>query len=253
MEFLTSYTGLSGPDILTVSAICFAAGVVRGFTGFALSALIMAAAALIIAPVELIPMMWWLEITASLLMVRGGWADADRRIALILIIGSAIGTPFGLWLTLSVSPDVSRLLALAIIIALAVMQLAKIRIPALATTTGTGVSGILAGIATGLAGVGGMVVALYVLAQELPARVMRATLVLFLFGSSLASFAIHTTMGTMTWEALYRGLTFALPVALGVIAGKLLFTPRFETYYKPACLFLLIGLAVSGIFRLMLG
>ena len=157
MGELAQLLNLTPTEFGTLAAITFVAGVVRGFTGFALSALVMASAALILSPVELIPMVWWLEMSASILMLRGGWEDADRGIAFGLVMGSALGVPIGLLLTVNVSPDISRLIALCVIVCLAAMQLAKLRLSFLQTPPGLYASGLTAGIATGLAAVGGMV------------------------------------------------------------------------------------------------
>ena len=111
----------------------------------------------------------------------------------------------------------------------------------------------MAGFATGLASVGGMIVALYVLAREAPARIMRASLVTFLFVSSSISLVYLISYGMMTNAVIARGLIFALPCILGVIAGKALFRPSLERYYKPFCLVLLIFLAAIGLIRMAVG
>lgn len=249
---MTELLGLTPSDIILLAVICFVAGLVRGFSGFALSALVMASAALILPPVQLIPICWWLELSASVLMARGGWQEADRRIVWGLVITSAIGAPIGLSLTTSVDVGTSKLIALCVIIALAALQLARIRIPALASRTGLYGAGLLAGIVTGLASVGGMVIALYVLSSDTPARKMRAALVLFLFLSSATSLAWLFWFDMMTQTAIWRGLIFAVPAVTGVYAGMKLFTPRFEQYYRPFCLTLLCGLSAFGLLRLSL-
>jgi len=249
MNWLVSATELTATNLTTLAIICFAAGLVRGFSGFALSAIVMATAVLILPPVELIPMAWWLEMAASLIMLRGGWRDADKTIVIGLVLGSAIGVPLGLALTTTLPVETSKLVALALVISLSATQLARIRLRFLATKPGLYGSGLLAGIVTGLAGIGGMVVALYVLAQDAPARKMRAALVLFLFFGSVTSMIALLAFGVMDQRAVMRGLVFAAPVALGVLLGQRLFIPRFEPYYRPFCLSLLIALAAFGVLR----
>lgn len=236
-----------------LAVVTFAAGLVRGFSGFALSALVMSISVLILPPVALIPVCWVLEATASALMVRGGWADADKRIAFGLVGGGVVGTPIGLALTTTLPVQTSTLLALATIIALATLQLAKVRLPFLATRPGLYGSGVMAGVATGIASIGGMVVALYVLSQDRTPRNMRATLVLFLVTSSAFGLMWLLIYGVMSTQALLRGLALAPPVALGVIMGKALFNPRLEPYYKPFCLCLLLGLAGVSLLRTLAG
>ncbi len=246
---LAEWGAVTPTELGWLALIAFVAGMVRGFSGFALSAMVMATAVLILPPVALIPICWWLEMCASVLMMRGGWADADRRVALGLVLTSAIGVPFGLSLTMAVSPDTSRIIALGLLITLAALQLARIRMAFLATNPGLYGAGFTAGIATGIAGVGGMVVALYVLAREAPARQMRGSLVLFLFGGSVTSMATLLYFGVMDWTAVQRGLILAPAVALGVLLGQRLFIPRLEQYYKPFCLTLLLALAALSLIR----
>ena len=239
-------------EITVLAVICLIAGLIRGFSGFALSAMVMASGASIIAPVQLIPICWWLEMTASLFMLRDGWQDANRKVAIGLAIGSTLGVPFGLALTMAIAPDLSKLVALGVIIALATLQLSRLKIPFLTTNWGLYGSGWLAGIVTGLASVGGMVVALYVLAQQAPPRQMRASLVLFLFLGSVTTMISLWSFGVMDETAVMRGLVMSFPAGLGVVMGKLLFVPKWEHLYKPFCLTLLIALASTGVIRLLL-
>lgn len=249
MDMLLRLTDLSMAELAILSGIVLLAGIVRGFSGFALSAVVMAAAVLVLPPVALIPICWWLEMVASALMVKGGWQEADRSIVFGLVAGSTIGVPFGLWLTTSISVDQSKLIVLVIILALAAMQLAKIRIPFLATKGGLYGAGLLAGVVTGLAHVGGMVIALYVLSQDAPAAKMRAALVLFLLFSALTSLATFLWFGIMNNTSIARGLVLAVPAAFGVIVGQKLFTPRLAPYYRPFCLTLLCALAGAALIR----
>ncbi len=221
----------------------------RGFAGFALSAIIMAAAASILPPVELIPILWFLEMTASLMMARGGWRDGDNKSAALLIAGNWAGWPVGLWLTVTISITLSKTIALVIILVLAASQLARLRIPALSTTAGTLVVGFVAGIASGLAHVGGMVIALYALSRQADARTMRGTLVTFLFIGSLGSLVYQIGFGVMDMGALLRAGVVIPPTALGVWLGQRLFTDRWQGYYRPFCLWLLIVLAAFSLLK----
>ena len=249
MSQLYDLTNLTPSEFWIVFGIVLVAGVVRGFSGFALSALIMATAVVILPPIALIPMLWWLEMSASILMLKGGFADADRPTAYGLVIGSALGWPVGLWLTTSLDVATSKVVALSVIVVLAASQLAKVRLDFLATKVGLYGTGIVAGIVSGLAHVGGMVVAFYVLASNAPARSMRGSLVLYLFLGSLMSMVTLLAFGVMDWSGVSRGLVFAIPTLMGVFLGQQLFTERLAPYYRPFCLTLLVGLASVGLIR----
>jgi uncharacterized membrane protein YfcA len=252
MEWLLETTNLTQENFVILLGLTVLAGIVRGFSGFALSAMVMATAIIILPPIELIPMLWWLEMSASLLMLKNGWAEADRPMAYGLVIAAMIGWPIGLWLTLSLPVETSKALALSVIVVLATTQLAKLKLTFLASKAGLYGTGIAAGIASGVAHVGGMVVAFYVLAANQPARVMRASLVLYLFLGSATSMVVLLLFGVMDFSGISRGLVFALPTMFGVLLGQRLFTERLSAYYRPFCLILLIGLASLGLIRTQL-
>lgn len=247
---MTSLLSMTPGILLLAGLACFLAGAIRGFAGFGLSALAMAILATVIPPIELIPVFWFLEMSASLILMKGGWADADRPTALTLIIASGIGLPFGLTISMALDPVVSKTAALVLLTLLASLQLMKIRIPALSTRIGTAITGFCAGLITGIAGAGGLFIAIYTLSRDVPARRMRGTLNIYMLGAGMVGLVTHLTIGTMTPEAAARGITLILPTLAGVFIGKALFTPRWERWYRPACLFLLIGLAVAGLLRL---
>ena len=251
MDWLLGVTNLSLNAFAIVAGLAFLAGIVRGFSGFALSAMVMATAVVILPPIELIPMLWWLEMSASILMLKNGWAEADRPMTYSLAVGSFIGWPIGLSLTMSLPVETSKALALAVIVVLAATQLAKVRLPFLATKAGLYGTGVIAGCISGIAHVGGMVIAFYVLAADKPAAVMRASLVLFLFIGSASSMIVLLAFGVMDFSGASRGLVFAIPTMIGVFAGQQLFTERLAPYYRPLCLILLISLASIGLTREM--
>ncbi|MFZ7090908.1 TSUP family transporter [Primorskyibacter sp. 2E233] len=229
---------------------CFAAGAIRGFAGFGLSALAMAILASFISPVQLLPVFWFLEMAASLILMKGGWADAERTTALTLIVSSALGLPLGLLFSLSLDPGVSKTLALLVLIVLALAQLARLRLLFLATRPGTMLSGFCAGLITGISGAGGMFIAIYALVRGLPARQMRGTLNIYILGGGTLGLISHLVVGTMTGQAALRAVVLIVPTLAGLFLGRALFTPKWEPYYRPVCLGLLISLAAMGLLRL---
>ena len=250
---LSERLALAPTELALVVTVVFVAAVVRGFAGFALSALIMAGLAVLIPPARLIPVCYLLEATASLLMFRGGLREADGRVVVGLTVGSVVGVPIGLWATAQLPTDLSRLVALSLIVALAALQLAR-RSPAfLGTRAGLWIAGLAAGVATGLAMVGGMVVALYVLARDAPPARMRASLVTFLFVGMFTSGAWLLASGLLDALAIVRGAFLAPVVAAGVLLGSALFRPALQGFYRRFCLTLVIALALAGLARLALG
>lgn len=249
---MSDLLSLPAPTAWIAVLACALAGAIRGFAGFGLSALAMAMLATLIPPVQLLPVFWFLEMSASLALMRGGWADADRPTAAMLVVASGLCLPLGLGVSVALDPRASKVAALTVLIVLALVQLARIRVPALATRPGTLAAGAGAGLITGIAGAGGMVIALYAMVRDLPARRMRGTLNIYMLGAGVLGLASHLVVGTMTQTAAIRGVALVVPTLIGVAIGRALFTPRWEPLYKPICLTLLVGLAAAGLARLAL-
>ncbi len=249
IDSLAELLSLSVTELALCYLAVFAAGLVRGFAGFGLSAVLMASIVTFIPPVSLIPVCFLLEATASFVMFRGGAAQADMRIVWGLAIGSALGAPLGLYATNSLDPDISKTVALAILLTLSLAQLMRLRPRFLATNAGLYSSGLLAGVATGLASIGGMVVALYVLASDADARRMRASLVMFLFLGMFSSVIYLYLYEMLNLQAVWRALALAPAMLLGLAVGTLLFRPRWLPVYKSSCLLFLVSLCALGLYR----
>ena len=253
LDALADLLELTPGETLFAVATVFVAGVVRGFSGFALSALVIAGLVTVLPPVALIPVCFTLEMAASAVSVRGGLREADRGIVAGLVIGGFVGLPIGLAATRALDPDASVVAALVLLLGLALAQLLRVAPAWLSTRTGLVGTGIAAGVATGIASIGGMVVALYMLARDLPAATMRASLVVFLFVGMATSGFWLLTSGVMDGLAFRRGLVLGPAVVVGVLLGARLFRPSRQTLYKRVCLWLLMGLALVGLARQTLG
>ncbi len=252
MNTLIAATGLAPGMLAILAGVVFVAAIVRGFSGFALSALIMAALAATFPPVEILPMNFILEAVAGLLMVRGGVRDADMRVVTGLVIGSALGVPTGLALTVHAPVELSRMIALATILFLAVMLVANFRPRNLDSPLGRLGAGFISGIVTGLAGVGGMVVVIYIFSLERKALIVRASLVMYLFFSLITSLFYYFFFGLLNSEVLSRGAFLSVPTVVGVLIGSSLFSKTHEKIYRHFCLGLLILLALTGLLRVIL-
>jgi len=158
----------------------------------------------------------------------------------------------GLYATTSIPVEISKLIALGIILGLATAQLLRTSPKFLASNTGLCASGITAGVVSGLASVGGMVIALYVLGRNVPPRTMRASLVMYLFIGMFTSIVYLLGFDVMNRLAISRGLFLAPIIAVGVMIGSRFFRPSLESIYKKFCLGLLIFLASVGLIRLTL-
>ena len=85
-------------------AIVFAAGVVRGLSGFGFSAVCVAGLSLFVPPAQLLPPVFILEVFARISMLRGALRHVDWRWLSWLVLGNIISIPIGVAL-LAVVPE----------------------------------------------------------------------------------------------------------------------------------------------------
>lgn len=253
LEYVLASTGLSVSELAYCLAAVFIAGLVRGFSGFALSALIVASMVRIIPPVELLPMNYLLELVAGAATIKHGLRDADLRIGKYLVIGSAIGLPIGLWWLTHLPADTTKLIALGLILVLSITLLARVKPKGLDRSGAVFGAGIVSGIVSGIAGVGGMVIVIFNFAVGLPARTVRGTVVFYLVASTVFSLVFYLAYSLFTLQSFARFGVLVVPAMLGVIIGTRLFSPGAEKYYRVFCLGLLILLSVVGIVGLVGG
>ena len=116
----------------------------------------------------------------------------------------------------------------------------------------TFITGIFSGFVTGLASIGGLVIALYTLALQMPPKNMRGTLIVIIFIGGALTFLWQLLYGMITPLALTRFAAFAPPMLAGVLLGRAFFKPEYERHYRPFCLTLLIGLAIFGLLKTLL-
>ena len=241
---------LNNSDLSLLILICFFAGVIRGFSGFGLSAFVMSLAVTIIPPIELIPICWLMEFIAGFFLIKNGWKESDKKISVTLWLGAIFGLPMGIFLTTKLDFQTSKIVALVLILILSIILLRNFKLNFLSTKLGTILAGVFAGVATGLASIGGMIVATYVLASQNSARRMRASLVVYILLNSLTTFIFLILFDVLDQKAFLRGVLLALPCSIGVVLGSILFMQKLEKYYRSFLLGLLITFSIVGLIRL---
>lgn len=250
LQSLSNWVQLAPSFLAAIIIASFFAGLVRGFTGFGLSAVLMASVVSIIPPVQLIPITFFLEALASLVLLRGGARDANMTIVWGLAIFSTLGFPIGLYLTITLDPEISKAAALIVILSLTLLQLAQIKSSFLGSQKGLYTTGLFAGIVSGIASVGGMVIALFVLSRDAQPKEMRASLVVYLFIGVFTSLVAMSLYQVMSWLAFQRALVAMPTTLLGLMLGAFLFRPSLVPFYKRICLILLSVLCTLGLYRL---
>jgi uncharacterized membrane protein YfcA len=241
--------GLSIWALAYALAAVFLAALVRGYSGFGLSALIVTSLTLVVPPAEVVPVAMFLEVAASAGMVRLVWRDVNWPATRLLLATACLGTPLGVLLLTALSADVMRVVISLIVLGTSLALWFGLRVRALpgrGTILGTG---LVSGVANGSAAVGGLPLVLYFLSVSANARSLRATMMIYLMFLSGFGLAVAAWSGLVTFEVLLRGAILCLPLAFGLALGHRRFLRASPDSFRRFALGLLVVLSLLGLLR----
>lgn len=242
---------LPGPLPLAVYAMGVAlfAGFVRGFSGFGLSAFIVAGMSLWLSPQSIVPAAMMLEIVASVSLLRSVWPHVSWRWIWPLIAGYAISVPLGVW-CLSILPELPLRLAVSTIILVMALTLLSGFRPSwgdgIAVRLGTG---LVAGFMSGLSSLGGMIAATMLFTTSLPAVRLRATLITLFFLSASYALLWAGQLGLVHHGTLLWAVWLMVPMLIGIMIGRHSFARASEAHFSRAMLGVLAIVAAMGMMR----
>ena len=247
--------------ILWVQLVVTAAFFVRGFAGFGASMIGVAGLALVLPPSLVVPVIFALEIGASLSLLPQVWRDVDWRSIAPLVLGCLLGTPVGIAL-LSTLPDVPVRVAVSLVIIGAAFALERSGRKSAAedapppATPGRPVAlatGVASGLLNGLAGVGGPPAVLFWFSGAHAAHVGRASVIAYFLFTDVIALSMAGAGGLVD-PRLAGLLSMALPaMGLGIWMGSRRFVKTDPATFRRLVLRLLMALGAAGLLRALLG
>lgn len=226
------------------SLFVFLAAIVRGYSGFGFSLLVITSLSLLMPPQTFIPAVFMLEIAASLHMLPGIWKDIHWRSLAPLIIGCLAGTPFGVWLLANApAPPMQIALALFVLVVTGLMWwgFALKTMPGAPASAGVGVA---SGLFNGAFGIGGPPVILFYFASPAGNIAGRASLIAFFLMTDLIGLAFMSGESLIGWNSLYLAFIFLPALLVGIWFGARSFKRANPQVFRSWVLALLALLAV---------
>ncbi len=180
----------------------FIASVLRGFTGFGFGLAAVPLLSLALPPAKVVPMVVVLQVIVGVAGLRQAAPLCDWRAVRGLAPGLVLGVPIGVTVLTAFRADPVRLAIGCGIIASVLVLWRGLRLPPTPSRALTAAVGLVAGVMSGLASMGGPPIVVYLLALEHEAAVVRATSIVYFMLASMASLSLMSFKGLIDREIM---------------------------------------------------
>ena len=230
------------------SVILFAS-IVRGFSGFGFSASSVSLLSFILPAKEIVPIILLLEIIASFLMIPSIWKKINWKFVVYLLLGVALGTPYGVYLLSKLEQNITHFIISATVLVFAGLLLSGYKNKKLNLNISKFFVGTVAGIVNGFGTLAGLPIALYFLIIAAEPAVIRASLAALFFFTDFYALILAYFNNILKFEVLYRTLALIFIVPIGVSIGTKFFKESSKESYKKYVLYFLIIISIFGLIR----
>jgi uncharacterized membrane protein YfcA len=224
------------PEVLPAALItvfaALLAGLARGFSGFGAAMVFVPLASATLGPVVAVPVLLIADLLVALPVIAKAtrvcsWPDV-RAVA----IGGIIGLPIGNQILTATDPVAVRWAVTVLILACLVLMVGGWRMPGAGRPTATGAVGLVSGLMSGLAQIGGPPVVVYWLSMAMETVRMRASLIVYFAILMWLSLLLFVARGLLGPTVLWLGLLAAPGYAIGIWLGTASFGLASPTTFR---------------------
>jgi len=241
--------GISGLHVVFLMLIFFVAGIARGYSGFGLSAVAITAGSLFMEPVKIVPILYILEIVASIHMLRSVIKDVDKMLLIYGLLGCAVGMPIGQELLLYLPGSSTKIALYSIVVISTLFLHSGQTIPLTINRTFCLGIGLVIGVGSGLAAIGGVAAIIILLAVNYDVIKARATMVIIFFAMYVYGMIVGSMNGIVTIVSLKLSVLFLIPLIAGLILGQKSFLVTTKEQFLKFLLAFLTAISVVGLGR----
>jgi uncharacterized membrane protein YfcA len=224
------------PTLALLFAVTFAASLARGFSGFGAALIFIPLASALLGPQVAVPLLLVTDGIMTAGMIPAAVRKADRRDVLTMALGALVGVPAGTWLLTSLDPLTLRWAIVALAAAMLVVLASGWRYRNRPTPPLTVIVGVLSGLCSGAAQIGGPPVVAYWLGGPILAQTVRANIIFYFAITSLIGAVGYFWGGLITFHILILAALIAPVYGIGAWAGSRMFGLASEQTFRHICL-----------------
>jgi uncharacterized membrane protein YfcA len=231
----------------------FAASLLRGFTGFGFGIAAVPLLSLALPPAKVVPFVVVLQVIVGAAGLRQAWTLCDWRAVGGLSPGLVLGIPIGLAVLTAFRADPIRLAIGCAILGSVILLWRGLRLRPNPSRALTFAVGLVAGVMSGLASMGGPPIVVYLLALSHEAAVVRASSIVYFMLSALVSLLLMSLNGLVDREILLWSVASVPLLMAGTYVGNWGFRRSRAQHHRLTAMVLLSVLAVLLIARGLAG
>jgi uncharacterized membrane protein YfcA len=226
--------------------VAFAGGLIRGYTGFAGALLLLPGFVFIMGPLPALNVVVISGMIGQLLILPNAVKNAQKAIVLYYGIGIFVGVYMGLYFLFQREiPDITFFMGIFIIIATLILlsgwKYKGKSSPVISTSIGGGI-----GFFAGFFGVPtGPLTGLFFLSKNDPTKIIYANIQCTVILTVCAFFSYFFFIEGYEHDYLLLGIFMAIPLAIGLKCGQLLFKVLPESIFRPITYICLIILGAT--------
>jgi uncharacterized protein len=219
-----------------LAGITIMASLARGFSGFGAALIFVPLVSAVLGPQIAVPLLLVTDGIMTAGMIPKAAKTADRRDVLTMALGAVVGIPTGTWLLTSLDPTTLRWAIVALAGVMLIVLVSGWRYRSRPTAPMTVLVGLLSGVCSGAAQIGGPPVVAYWLGGQSPASVVRANIIFYFAISTLIAAIGYVWGGLITLQILAIAAIIAPIYGLGTWAGSQMFGLASEQTFRRICL-----------------
>jgi uncharacterized membrane protein YfcA len=215
--------GLVTLTLVATALIIGVASFVMGLAGFGIGLVALAFLPFVMSPVTAIVLTTLYALVFSIVILAPLRREIEPVRLTKLLVGTVLGTPFGVWLLAVLPATVINRLIGAVLVGMTALEWWRLAPRRLAAPGWGYGAGVLAGVLGGAVGTPGPPVILYAAAQEWSPRTVKANLLAFFIVNQAVILVGYWWADLLDAHVLRQALWLALPALAGVVAGVAVF------------------------------
>ncbi|MBA7579523.1 hypothetical protein ES708_21394 [subsurface metagenome] len=238
-----------------IALIFFFTSLVYSTFGFGFAMISIPLLSLVLSPKTAIPLSLLMGLGIGFYLIITSCRDIKPKQILYLLIGSAIGVPFGVFILKNISSEILEIAINAVIITSAIILFLEqskniISVNTVNTKLITILIGFLSGFLGASTGICGPPVILYGLNQKWEKKIFRSNLLTYFFIWRIYTNINYFFIGLVNFATFFKYIIpSSIGLIFGAISGKALCKIISQEKYHKICWILIIALAFFGIIK----